>query len=71
MKCNQCNSPMVKGYFPLYCQPLSWLPEEVKLPVLKAPKNKDQLILSEKPAFLPVKAIAYNCPKCKTVTVTY
>lgn len=71
MKCNQCNSPMTKDYIPLYNNQLAWLPDNVKLPVLRAPKKNNQIILSDKPAMVPIKKTAYHCPECKTVLIQY
>ncbi len=69
MKCNQCESEMLKGYIPMYSGKLQWLPEEIKVPFWRGPKDKDTTVLSDTPAISPVTVTSYKCNTCNVIVV--
>ena len=70
MTCPYCNSDLIEGY--IYSpRTLSWTTEKLKTFSESFLTKEGNIVLSETGLLHPAKVIAYNCPSCKRIFISY
>ena len=70
MKCPYCNSDLTEGF--IYSpRALSWTTRKLKTFSETSLTKEGNIVLSETGLLQPAKVVAYNCPSCKKIIISY
>lgn len=70
MNCPYCNKTLTEGY--IYSpRTLSWTPQPLKTFSEASFQKEGNVILSETGILTPAKIVAYHCPSCKKIIISY
>ena len=70
MKCPYCNNDLTEGF--IYSpRTLSWTTQKLKTFSESSLTKESNIVLSETGLFQTAKVVAYNCPFCKKLIISY